>query len=401
MENLMRMIPKGNLHHLKNYKFHSGSSTPLDNLFNCIWWNPVSHLIPRFVSPNILTLTGALCLTVMNYCIFAYVPGLDSSKAPEWLPLVMALAIFLYMTLDGVDGKQARKLGISSPLGQLLDHGIDAVISVFYPYMCVTLFPGGYTYSTLLLFCSPPIHVLCTVWREKEFATFFHTNGVVGVTETNFLTICLHLLHYYTRPHMYKKLGALFGKHAAVQFVSRFFPRVADLYTALLYIIIAVAYTEEICGIIGLIRASKHRARFLVFICSSIIQVFSGYYMVLVLPPAFKVLGCLFASTMCTVICVNNIICLLAHTPLRSFHLALVPHYLLIIHYFGVDLLRNYGYKLMPLSTTDLRKLLLVITVYGFGCILYIFAKTISEIMDYLKIPLLTVPTKGVRHKAS
>jgi phosphatidylglycerophosphate synthase len=29
----------------------------------------------------------------------------------------------MYQTLDAVDGKQARRTGTSSPLGQLFDHG--------------------------------------------------------------------------------------------------------------------------------------------------------------------------------------------------------------------------------------------------------------------------------------
>ena len=29
-------------------------------------------------------------------------------------------------TLDGIDGKQARRTGSSSPLGEMFDHGLDA-----------------------------------------------------------------------------------------------------------------------------------------------------------------------------------------------------------------------------------------------------------------------------------
>lgn len=32
-----------------------------------------------------------------------------------------------YITLDNVDGKQARRTGTSSPLGQMFDHGCDAL----------------------------------------------------------------------------------------------------------------------------------------------------------------------------------------------------------------------------------------------------------------------------------
>lgn len=33
----------------------------------------------------------------------------------------------MYQTLDSIDGKQARRTNSSSPLGELFDHGCDAV----------------------------------------------------------------------------------------------------------------------------------------------------------------------------------------------------------------------------------------------------------------------------------
>jgi choline/ethanolamine phosphotransferase len=38
-----------------------------------------------------------------------------------------ALGIFLYQSLDAIDGKQARRTNSSSPLGELFDHGCDSV----------------------------------------------------------------------------------------------------------------------------------------------------------------------------------------------------------------------------------------------------------------------------------
>ena len=40
--------------------------------------------------------------------------------------LTAAAALLAYQTLDNMDGKQARRTGSSSPLGQLFDHGCDA-----------------------------------------------------------------------------------------------------------------------------------------------------------------------------------------------------------------------------------------------------------------------------------
>ena len=38
-----------------------------------------------------------------------------------------AVGFFLYQSLDAIDGKQARRTNTSSPLGELFDHGCDAI----------------------------------------------------------------------------------------------------------------------------------------------------------------------------------------------------------------------------------------------------------------------------------
>jgi hypothetical protein len=48
-------------------------------------------------------------------------------KAPKWAYFQAAIGLFLYQTLDATDGKQARRTGSASPLGELFDHGCDSV----------------------------------------------------------------------------------------------------------------------------------------------------------------------------------------------------------------------------------------------------------------------------------
>lgn len=38
-----------------------------------------------------------------------------------------AVGLFVYQSLDAVDGKQARRTNSASPLGELVDHGCDSV----------------------------------------------------------------------------------------------------------------------------------------------------------------------------------------------------------------------------------------------------------------------------------
>ena len=48
-------------------------------------------------------------------------------QAPAWTYLFTAFSLFAYQSLDAIDGKQARRTNSSTPLGELFDHGCDAV----------------------------------------------------------------------------------------------------------------------------------------------------------------------------------------------------------------------------------------------------------------------------------
>jgi phosphatidylglycerophosphate synthase len=37
------------------------------------------------------------------------------------------MGLFVYQTLDAIDGKQARRTGSSNALGELFDHGCDSM----------------------------------------------------------------------------------------------------------------------------------------------------------------------------------------------------------------------------------------------------------------------------------
>jgi choline/ethanolamine phosphotransferase len=52
------------------------------------------------------------------------------------------LGIFIYQTLDAIDGKQARRTGSSSPLGELFDHGCDSLSTgiMIFLFFLMTLF---------------------------------------------------------------------------------------------------------------------------------------------------------------------------------------------------------------------------------------------------------------------
>ncbi|KAK2978886.1 hypothetical protein RJ640_030935 [Escallonia rubra] len=77
-----------------------------------------------------ITLTGFMFLVLSALLGYIYSPHLDSPP-PRWVNFAHGLLLFLYQTFDAVDGKQARRTNSSSPLGELFDHGCDALACAF------------------------------------------------------------------------------------------------------------------------------------------------------------------------------------------------------------------------------------------------------------------------------
>lgn len=69
----------------------------------------------------------SLLHALFAYALFYYHCPALSESAPSWVYALVACFIFIYQLLDAIDGKQARRTGTGSPLGQLFDHGCDAI----------------------------------------------------------------------------------------------------------------------------------------------------------------------------------------------------------------------------------------------------------------------------------
>lgn len=116
---------------LKAYKYVSPNLTIAERLFlNNFWGWWAENVYPRWLAPNLITLIGFLACTVSTVLLFFFSPQLDG-KAPQWWYLCCAITGFIYQTFDGSDGKQARRTKSGSALGELFDHGCDAIVTTW------------------------------------------------------------------------------------------------------------------------------------------------------------------------------------------------------------------------------------------------------------------------------
>ena len=131
-----------------------------------------TQLIPRWVAPNLLTFVGFVFVLLTAGLIWFYDPDFSASSdsipssqpIPNWVWLVCAVFHFLAHTLDGIDGKQARRTGTSGPLGELFDHGLDSWTALFTPFCIYSIFGrSDFSFS--------PFRVQFIFW--SVFLTFF------------------------------------------------------------------------------------------------------------------------------------------------------------------------------------------------------------------------------------
>lgn len=111
-------ISPSGLHFIANHEYRPSEYTHLDNLLNPAW-TYLTELLPLWLAPNMVTTIGGLHCGVSYGLLWWYSPDFDRSP-PDWVVFLAGYCTFAYYTLDCMDGKQARRTGSSSPLGQLL-----------------------------------------------------------------------------------------------------------------------------------------------------------------------------------------------------------------------------------------------------------------------------------------
>lgn len=113
----------------------------------------------------LLTVSNALLLCYYDYDFYASSDSRpEISPIPSWVWIVCAINHFLAHTLDGIDGKHARRTKSSGPTGELMDHGLDSWTALFVPFCIYSMFGrADHSYA--------PFRVLFIFWAV--FVTFY------------------------------------------------------------------------------------------------------------------------------------------------------------------------------------------------------------------------------------
>ncbi|KHJ88589.1 CDP-alcohol phosphatidyltransferase [Oesophagostomum dentatum] len=118
------------LKRLAEHKYSALDTSYLSDFCMKHFWEWVGEFYPLWLAPNLITLIGLIVNLITVLVLSHYCPT-AKEVAPSWAYALAALGLFVYQTLDATDGKQARRTGAASPLGELFDHGCDSISQVF------------------------------------------------------------------------------------------------------------------------------------------------------------------------------------------------------------------------------------------------------------------------------
>eukprot|EP01134_Creolimax_fragrantissima_P002479 CFRG2479T1 len=185
---------------LKNHRYSSTDGSLLSKVMNP-WWSFAVTLIPTWVAPNILTLIGLLSTLLSTCVLLFYCPGMDG-EAPRWVYVLMAVCIFMYQTMDALDGKQAKRTNTGSVMGELLDHGCDSVSTILTLLGIVTSLQLGTEDTAFRLIYGTMAAFYLAHWQA--YVTGGLEFGMLDVTEGQVIMIIVHLVTAFFGPSVWR-----------------------------------------------------------------------------------------------------------------------------------------------------------------------------------------------------
>ncbi|XP_046886571.1 choline/ethanolaminephosphotransferase 1-like [Hypomesus transpacificus] len=184
-------LSRHQLKKLEEHRYSSAGHSLLEPYMQPFWEWLVAR-VPTWMAPNLITIVG-LSVNIFTTLILVFYCPTATEQAPLWAYLTCALGLFIYQSLDAIDGKQARRTNSSTPLGELFDHGCDSLSTVFVVLgTCIAVQLG--TNPDWMFFCcfAGMFMFYCAHWQTYVSGTLRF--GIIDVTEVQIFIIIMYLL---------------------------------------------------------------------------------------------------------------------------------------------------------------------------------------------------------------
>ncbi|KAK7748392.1 Phosphotransferase [Diatrype stigma] len=184
------------LPNLKLYKYSAvDHSLTSKYILKPFYNNVVIKCFPMSMAPNLITLSGFMFVVANFLTLLWYSPNLDQD-CPPWVYYTWAAGLFLYQTFDAVDGAQARRTRQSGPLGELFDHGVDALNTSLGCLIFAASQNMGQSWYTVSTLFAALLTFYTQTWEEYHTKTL--TLGIVnGPVEGVLILVSVYALTGY------------------------------------------------------------------------------------------------------------------------------------------------------------------------------------------------------------
>ncbi|KAF8899396.1 Choline/ethanolaminephosphotransferase [Infundibulicybe gibba] len=167
----MGYIPQQSLDNLKKYSYKGVDKSLLSRYVLSPFWSWLVTLFPLSVAPNTITLTGLTIVIFNFFTMLCYDPLYLTQKGgatgpPQWIYFTWGVGLFLYQSLDSIDGKQARRTGMAGPLGEMFDHGCDALNTTLEVILAAHALNLGRSWWTIASQIATLANFYLTTWEE-------------------------------------------------------------------------------------------------------------------------------------------------------------------------------------------------------------------------------------------
>jgi len=332
------------------------------------YWEFVVSFVPLTVVPNVITFAATIQFLCRFACFLYY--DADVGIIPSWVYYLLAISLFVYQTLDAIDGKQARRTKQSSPLGQLFDHGNDAL--AFTPMLVAAMGAVQYGHSwpsLIVLMCGYVVFYMLN-WRARHEGMMYF--GIFSVTEAQFLAIFMFIITGYFGGSLWR--FRIFGY--SFRSILGGFAVVAASVTSFLEWRAVSKYYEENKKKVDPGRSVE---LFQLFLFVTTMIVWNSLNIFEIAPKTFLIVACLIFSGMIHRLIVADV------THMKS---ALFANILLPLPFIFVGSILEYFFSIKLFFNLSLASTAVVYAIFGYVliCWLHYVLTVIHEICDTLNI---------------
>ncbi|KAF8586240.1 choline ethanolaminephosphotransferase [Ramaria rubella] len=174
----MGYITPSALSRLSNYAYKGVDKSILSEYVLNPFWTRLVTLWPLWVAPNTITLLG-LCIVMINFATLLYYDPQflaeygGANGPPHWIYYTWAAGLFIYQSFDAIDGKQARRTGMAGPLGEMFDHGCDAINTTLEVILAARALNLGRSWWTVASQVGTLANFYLTTWEEYHTGQLF------------------------------------------------------------------------------------------------------------------------------------------------------------------------------------------------------------------------------------